>query len=131
LAVVSMGRPRLTAQAIKPKAWNALLLMQSLINQGLTPNGAAVLVARDHRPDVSSSHVGAVRWLKRQQLKHHLQLNALLASDDQKRFFEFARSHPNWNTVATSVPLQTAPMRFSKVYPSEVGLTASGQRKRR
>jgi hypothetical protein len=80
------------------KHWSLLVQMQKLIeNANLTPNKAAVVVAKDHWRSVSKTKPAGVQWFKDNQRKFLGELRpSTLLERLQERNAWLDRENPNW-----------------------------------
>jgi hypothetical protein len=112
-----LGRPPLTAENMRRDAWGALLLMQDLIDEGRTPNAAAVLIGCKRWRDFSRNSDAGIQWLKRNQRKLRSELNEYRECESQSQLLRLAK-RPGWTIIPTNLPLGGG-QRFV-VFPAEL-----------
>jgi hypothetical protein len=109
------GRPQLKLEAMKIEELRALLEVQRLVNQGVSPNAAAVAIARQRWRSFSPTYGAAHQWLKRNQRTFGPDLN------------DYVKQRLNHGATVNTSQL----LRINAWYPTAVDLAKGLERLRR
>jgi hypothetical protein len=119
------------------KHWGLLVQMQKLIeNANLSPNKAAVMVAKDHWRSVSKTEDACVQWLKDNQRKFRGELRpSTLLERLEERNAWLDRENPNWREelqqqrVRDLHDAREAALKWERDHPKEAAERAEKQRR--
>jgi hypothetical protein len=119
------------------KYWGLLVQMQKLIEDAnLSPNKAAVMVAKDHWRSVSKTEDACVQWLKDNQRKFRGELRpSTLLERLEERNARLDRENPNWREEEQEQRLRDldeareARLKWDRDHPKEAAERAEKQRR--
>ena len=119
------------------KHWGLLVQMQKLIEDAnLSPNKAAVVVAKDHWRSVSKTEDACVQWLKDNQRKFRGELRpSTLRERLEERNAWLDRENPNWREELQEQQLRDlreareAALKWDRDHPKEAAERAEKQRR--
>jgi hypothetical protein len=119
------------------KHWGLLVQMQKLIEDAnLSPNKAAVMVAKDHWSSVSKTEDACVQWLKDNQRKFRGELRpSTLRERLEERNAWLDRENPNWREELQEQQLRDlrearkAALKWDRDHPKEAAERAEKQRR--